>query len=78
MTEGNWVMTEGWEERVRVELAELNVKRDALADFIDSDAFLQLTEYAQVLLEVQLDAMDLYAKALWRRLEQVLHSTKRV
>ncbi len=62
-------MTEGWEERARVELAELNARRDALGDFIDSDAFLQLTEYAQVLMEVQLDAMDLYHKTLWRRLQ---------
>lgn len=64
------MMTEGWQERARAELEALNVNRVALGDFIDSDAFMQLTEHAQMLLEVQLDAMNLYAKVLRRRLEQ--------
>lgn len=63
-------MAEGWQERARAELEALNVKVVALSNFIDSDAFMQLTEHAQVLLEVQLDAMNLYAKVLWRRLEE--------
>jgi hypothetical protein len=59
-----------YQERVIQEKAELDMKREALDAFINSDTFDGLTYLDQSLLVVQADAMMLYSGVLTQRIHQ--------
>ena len=58
-----------YQERVIEEKAELDVKREALDAFIDSDTFDTLPHIDQQLLVVQADAMTTYSGVLAQRIQ---------
>lgn len=56
-------------ERVEAELEEVSKNLGALRRFIGTDNFFKLPEEQQILLCLQANTMDTYAKILMRRLK---------
>ena len=54
--------------RLEIEKEELEYKKDALSEFIDSDKFNDVNYVQQLLLPIQLDTMNAYLTILDARL----------
>ena len=57
-----------WKTRVKVERAELYARIQALTEFVETEGFAALDDVDQAHLETQLEAMNLYRRALDTRI----------
>ena len=67
--DGYRIFPENWKERMLIEAADLQDKVASRMIFVDKPEFKELTEQKQRLMKSQLQAMQLYEKALKTRID---------